>query len=128
MSIRALIFDFGGVLMELLGPGHVESWARRLALDPIVLDQALWGEHWRALERGQIPAQLKVHTERGAPLFEVKFVKNTLGLRWHAQVGMPAEEFEIVDRTLRGQGYMRLFAEAYLNSERATRFVAAWRR
>lgn len=78
--------------------------------------------------KGTIPTSVKVETRRGQTLFDVKFAKNTLGLRWHAQAGMSARQFETLDRALRRQGYQPLFAEPYTSSERSTRFVAGWRR
>ena len=78
--------------------------------------------------RGEIPTAVRVEQVRGAPTFLVKFEKNSLDLRWHAQVGMSAQEYEIVNRTLLQPGYRAIFAEPYVNSERATRFVAGWRR
>ena len=81
-----------------------------------------------AKERGEIPTAAKVETFRGEPTFLVKFERNTLGLNWHAQVAMPAQEYEIVNRTLSQQGYVKLFAEPYLAGDRSTRFLAAWRK
>ena len=81
-----------------------------------------------AKERGEIPTAAQVDTVRGEPLFLVKFERNTLGLNWHAQVAMPAQEYEIVNRTLSQQGYVKLFAEPYLAGDRSTRFLAAWRK
>lgn len=57
MTIKAVIFDFGGVILMPLGAQHVEAWARRLGVPPEALREALWGEAWRALERDQIDEQ-----------------------------------------------------------------------
>ena len=54
MAIKAVIFDFGGVVLVPLGEEYVGEWARRLGLSKTVLKSALWGEAWRALERGQM--------------------------------------------------------------------------
>jgi len=54
MAIRAVIFDFGGVILAPLGKEHLHTWARRLGLSPAALAKALWGAAWRALEKGEI--------------------------------------------------------------------------
>jgi epoxide hydrolase-like predicted phosphatase len=54
MTFKAVIFDFGGVILALPDEAHREGWARRLGLSREALTEALWGENWRALERGQI--------------------------------------------------------------------------
>ena len=82
----------------------------------------------QAQTRGFIPTAAKVDYERGRPLFTVRFERNTLGLTWHAQVAMSAQEYEIVNRTLSQQGYQSLFAAPYTVADRSTRFLAAWRK
>ena len=82
----------------------------------------------QAQTRGFIPTAAQVEYERGAPRFTVRFERNTLDLRWHAQVGMSAQEYEIVNRTLTQQSYQSLFAVPYTASDRSTRFLAAWRK
>ncbi len=54
MSIQAVIFDFGGVILAPLGQEHLHTWARRLGLAPAALAEALWGAAWHALEKGEI--------------------------------------------------------------------------
>ncbi|MGD9100045.1 MAG: HAD family phosphatase [Anaerolineae bacterium] len=54
MTFKAVIFDFGGVILALPDEAHREGWARRLGLSREALTEALWGENWRAFERGQI--------------------------------------------------------------------------
>jgi putative hydrolase of the HAD superfamily len=54
--IRAVIFDWGGVIQEPLGEAHLNEWAQRLGVSRSVLGQALAGPNWRALTRGQIDA------------------------------------------------------------------------
>jgi HAD superfamily hydrolase (TIGR01509 family) len=51
---RAVIFDWGGVMEGLPTEEDVAAWERRLALEPGVLPQVLWGEVWRRLEVGAI--------------------------------------------------------------------------
>jgi mycothiol synthase len=48
-DIRAVIFDWGGVMEELTGDDHTAEWERRLALEPGTLREILWGETWRKL-------------------------------------------------------------------------------
>ena len=81
-----------------------------------------------AQRRGEIPTAVRVEQVRGVPTFLVRFERNSLDLRWHAQVGMSAQEYEIVNRTLLQQGYRSLFVEPYLGNQESTRFVAGWRR
>jgi putative hydrolase of the HAD superfamily len=54
MSIQAVIFDFGGVILAPLGQEHLHMWARRLGFAPAALAEALWGAAWHALEKGEI--------------------------------------------------------------------------
>jgi epoxide hydrolase-like predicted phosphatase len=53
-DVRAVIFDWGGVMEALPTKSDVEAWERRLALAPGVLPDVLWGEVWRRLEVGAI--------------------------------------------------------------------------
>ena len=52
MAIKAVIFDFGGVVLAPLGEAYVGEWARPLGLSKAVLKSALWGEAWHAFELG----------------------------------------------------------------------------
>ena len=51
-GVRAVIFDWGGVMEGLPDDGHVAGWERRLALAPGTLSEVLWGEAWRQLSVG----------------------------------------------------------------------------
>lgn len=81
-----------------------------------------------ARTKGVIPTEARVEYVRGVPMFTVAFQRNTLDLRWHAETAMSAQQYEAVNRTLTDQGYRLMFAEPYTDSERVTRFFAAWRR
>ena len=81
----------------------------------------------QAQSRGEIPVAATVEYERGSPRFLVRFEKNTLKLRWHAQVAMTAQEYEIVNRTLTQQNYRQVFALPFTAEDRSTRFFAVWR-
>ena len=51
-GVRAVIFDWGGVMEGLPDDGHVADWERRLALATGTLSEVLWGEAWRQLSVG----------------------------------------------------------------------------
>jgi epoxide hydrolase-like predicted phosphatase len=53
-DVRALIFDWGGVMEGSPDEAHVAGWERRLALGPGTLPEVLWGETWRQLSVGVI--------------------------------------------------------------------------
>lgn len=52
--IKAVIFDWGGVMQALPDEAYTAEWERRLALAPGALAEALWGSAWRQLEIGAI--------------------------------------------------------------------------
>ena len=51
-DVRAVIFDWGGVMEPLPDDTHVAGWERRLALAPGILSEVLWGESWGRLSVG----------------------------------------------------------------------------
>ena len=53
-GIRAVIFDWGGVLSPLDFLKQSPQWEARLGLPPGALDRALWGPEWKLLEMGAI--------------------------------------------------------------------------
>lgn len=53
-SIRAVIFDWGGVLSPLDFLKRSPEWEARLGLPQGALDRALWGPEWKLLEVGAI--------------------------------------------------------------------------
>jgi putative hydrolase of the HAD superfamily len=70
MTIEAVIFDFGGVILDLTNTRtrtHLDGWARRLGLTRSALTEALWGQNWHELERGQIDDEV-YHGRLGAAL------------------------------------------------------------
>ncbi len=70
MAIEAVIFDFGGVILNptsATNKSHLDGWARRLGLTRPALIEALWGQDWRELERGQIADEV-YHRRLGAAL------------------------------------------------------------
>ena len=56
-GIRAVIFDWGGVLSPLDFLKQSPQWEARLGLPPGALDRALWGPEWKLLEIGAIPQE-----------------------------------------------------------------------
>jgi len=53
-DVRAVIFDWGGVMEGLTDDGHTAEWERRMGLEPGTLRDILWGETWRKLSIGAI--------------------------------------------------------------------------
>ncbi len=53
-GIRAVIWDWGGVLSPLNFLERTPQWEARLGLPPGALDRALWGPEWKLLEVGAI--------------------------------------------------------------------------
>jgi epoxide hydrolase-like predicted phosphatase len=53
-DVRAVIFDWGGVLEALPDDEHIAGWERRLALAAGTLSEVLWGESWRQVSVGAI--------------------------------------------------------------------------
>ncbi len=53
-GIRAVIWDWGGVLSPLDFLKRSPQWEVRLGLPPGALDRALWGPEWKLLEVGAI--------------------------------------------------------------------------
>ena len=53
-DVRAVIFDWGGVMEQLPSEADVAAWERRLAIEPGVLPEVLWGNEWHRLAVGAI--------------------------------------------------------------------------
>jgi putative hydrolase of the HAD superfamily len=53
-DVRAVIFDWGGVMEELVTSEEAVVWDRRLGMAPGTIAEALWGENWRQIEIGDI--------------------------------------------------------------------------
>jgi HAD superfamily hydrolase (TIGR01509 family) len=68
-GIRAVIFDWGGVLSPLTFVAHIGEWERRLGLAEGTLDRVLWGTTWKRLEIGEITQEeYDAHVARGLGL------------------------------------------------------------
>ncbi|MBN1955145.1 MAG: HAD family phosphatase [Anaerolineae bacterium] len=53
-GVRAVIFDWGGVLVPLTFRDHTTAWEKRLGLEAGAMDRVLWGPAWKQLEIGAI--------------------------------------------------------------------------
>jgi len=53
-GVRAVIFDWGGVMEGKVPDEQIAAWERRLALASGALAEALWGKTWQQLEVGDI--------------------------------------------------------------------------
>jgi len=53
-DVKAVIFDWGGVMEELPNEADVAAWERRLATASGALPEILWGETWQRLAVGAI--------------------------------------------------------------------------
>jgi epoxide hydrolase-like predicted phosphatase len=56
-GIRAVTFDWGGVLCRSAHHGREPEWERRLGLARGTLDSVLWGPEWKQLEVGAIASE-----------------------------------------------------------------------
>jgi epoxide hydrolase-like predicted phosphatase len=53
-AIKAVIFDWGGVMERLPDAAHFAQWEGRLGLSPNSLMEVLWGPVWEQVEVGAI--------------------------------------------------------------------------
>jgi len=68
-GLRAVIFDWGGVLSPLTFFQHTQEWEQRLNLSPGTLERVLWGAEWKQYEIGALsPEQFDAHVARGLGL------------------------------------------------------------
>jgi putative hydrolase of the HAD superfamily len=56
-DVRAVIFDWGGVILPLTPFKRALEWDERLGLERGTLGRALWGSMWRQLEVGAISGE-----------------------------------------------------------------------
>lgn len=56
-AVRAIIFDWGGVISPMTFARYTEEWETQLGLAPGTLHQVMWGLKWKDLEVGAIPQQ-----------------------------------------------------------------------
>lgn len=107
MVIKAVIFDFGGVILAPLSEEHLDGWARRLGLTRATLEGALWGEAWRALEGGQIDnATYYRHVAKALRLPDLATVERFLS-EFYADEWLFPEMLDLVER-LRQTGRIKV--------------------
>jgi epoxide hydrolase-like predicted phosphatase len=136
-DVRAVIFDWGGVMERSLDEMHIADWERRLALEPGTLPEVLWGEMWRQLEVGAITTDdFMQHIAGGLGLPDVEaagrfvdefYAVNQLNpevvaaasaLRGRYKVALLTNAFPGQDDRIREQFGLDVYAEfdAYVNS------------
>lgn len=136
-DVRAVIFDWGGVMEELPSEADVAAWERRLALGPGVLPGILWGETWRRLAVGAISDDeyvRRVAEELGFPdqgsalsFFQAFYTSDRLNaevvqaawiLRGTYSVGLLSNAFPAQAETIREQYGIDVHTEfdVYVNS------------
>ncbi|MBU0702462.1 MAG: HAD family phosphatase [Chloroflexi bacterium] len=118
-DVRAVIFDWGGVIEGLTEDAHVVGWGRRLALEPGALMGVLWGKAWRELSVGAIGEEeyaARIAEQLGFPDAEAghRFIEEFYaGDRFSPQVAAAA-------RALRGRYQIALLTNASVGqAERA---------
>jgi epoxide hydrolase-like predicted phosphatase len=86
-DVRAIIFDWGGVMEALPDEAHFATWERRLALERGTLPGILWGEVWHQLSVGAVSND-----------DYIQYITNQLGLPDTEAAGRFVEEFYADDR------------------------------
>ncbi len=136
-DVRAVIFDWGGVMERLPDEAHIAAWERRLALEPGTLPEVLWGEVWRQLSVGAITnddAMQHIADRLGLPdaetanrfleefyagdRFNPEVVAAARALRGRYKVGLLTNASPGQDDRIREQFGLDVYAEfdAYVNS------------
>jgi len=136
-DVRAVIFDWGGVMERLPDEEHITAWERRLALEPGTLPEVLWGEIWHQLSVGAITnddAMQHIADRLGLPdmeaahrffkefyagdRFNPEVVAAARALRDHYKVGLLTNASPGQDDRIREQFGLDVYAEfdAYVNS------------
>lgn len=86
-DVRAVIFDWGGVMEALPDEARFAEWEQRLALEPDTLRGILWGEVWQQLSVGAINND-----------DYIQHIADRLGLPDTRAAGRFVEEFYASDR------------------------------
>jgi epoxide hydrolase-like predicted phosphatase len=136
-DIRAVIFDWGGVMERSPDDAYVAGWERRLALEPGTLPEVLWGKIWRQLEVGaitnddfrqHIAGRLGLPDADAAGRFVEEFyaddrfnpevVAAAHALRGRYQIALLTNAFPGQDNLIREQFGLNVYAEfdVYVNS------------
>ncbi len=110
-DVRAVIFDWGGVIEPLPDDDHVAEWERRLALSPGTLSEILWGEPWRQLSVGAaIEDEYLRAVSEGLGLPDVETVRHFLDEFYADERFNP--EVVAAARALRGRYQVALLSNA----------------
>jgi len=136
-DVRAIIFDWGGVVEDLPDDAHIAAWERRLGLEADTLPEALWGEAWRQLSVGAITNDdYTQHIAAGLGLpdagaagrfieefyagdrFNPEVIAAIRALRGHYKVALLSNAFPGQDDLIREQFGLDVHSEfdAYVNS------------
>ncbi|MCX7855727.1 MAG: HAD family phosphatase [Anaerolineae bacterium] len=111
-GIRAVVFDWGGVLSPLDFLKRSPQWEARLGLPAGALDRALWGPEWKLLEVGAIPQEeYDAHLMRALGLPDREAVQQFYR-EFYAEDGLHPGVVAAI-RNLRGQYRVALLTNAF---------------
>lgn len=111
-DIRAVVFDWGGVLSPLDFLKRTPQWEARLGLPPGGLNQALWGPEWKRLEVGAISQEeYDAHLMRALGLPDREAVRQFYR-EFYAEDGLHPGVVAAV-RSLRGRYRLALLTNAF---------------
>ena len=90
-SVRVLLFDLGGVLIEIDPLRSYEHWARAAGMDPVVLrGRSIAEEDFRRHERGEIGEAAFFEALRGR--FGLRLDDDEIAAGWNARLGKAIPE------------------------------------
>ena len=122
-GIRAVIFDWGGVLSPMSFANYNEEWETRFGLTQGTLHRALWGLKWKELEVGAIPQQeydIHVAQELGLPdheavcqFYDQYFGKDYLDQRVVAAVRSLRDRYTVAMLTNAFPGHAKMVVDQY---------------
>jgi epoxide hydrolase-like predicted phosphatase len=120
-DVKAVVFDWGGVMEALPDHTTVDEWERRLALSPGTLPAVMWrSETWRQLSVGAITnEEYAQHIAHGLNLPSVETAKSFLNEFW-AQDRFN-REVAAAARALRGRYRTALLTNNFPGAEQVIR-------
>jgi epoxide hydrolase-like predicted phosphatase len=120
-DVKAVVFDWGGVMEALPDHTTVDEWERRLALSPGTLPAVMWqSETWRQLSVGAITnKEYAQHIAHGLNLPGVETAKSFLNEFW-AQDRFN-REVAAAARALRGRYKTALLTNNFPDAEQVIR-------
>jgi epoxide hydrolase-like predicted phosphatase len=116
-EIRAVIFDWGGVIQTLPGRGRADEWERRLALAPGTLAQVLWGDLQDRLMVGAITNDEYLQQVADGLGFPSAEAADRFTDEFYSVVQLNEEVVSAV-RTLRGRYKVALLTNAWPDADR----------